>query len=250
MFYTACDFKWGRQGAIDASKESDIIVIVDTLSFSTTVANALNMGVKIYPCALGDDPSELSNKYDAEIAVGRLEVPANGSFSLSPLTYKNVEENTKVVLPALNGGTCCKFAQSKSNIVLIGTLVNARAIASYIMLLLDRMDKLPLISVIACGERYKETNADGELRFAIEDYLGAGAIINELELEKTTEAILCEMAFKYSKDILRDMIWNCESGVELRDIGFGDDVKLASQLNSIDVVPALKGDSIERNLMK
>jgi len=250
MCKTKCEFTWGRNGAIEASGMSNIVVIVDTLSFSTTVAYAVNMGATIYPLALGDDPSDLSSKYNAEIAVGRRDVPAKGRFSLSPLTFNNIAENTKVVLPALNGGTCCKLANKNNAIVLIGALVNAEAITKYIMSFIEANRSHFTISIVACGERFKEPNSDGEIRFAIEDYLGAGAIIAGLKMNKTSEALVCEGAFVQNQKSLDRIIWECESGVELRDIGFGDDVKLASQLNSIDVVPALKGDSIERNLMK
>ncbi len=239
-----CKFNWGRDGAIEASEDNDYVVIVDTLSFSTTVAYATTNSVRVYPQALGDDTTELSKKYDAEIAVGRLCVPEKGRFSLSPLTYNSIEKNTKVVLPALNGGTCCKLAQENSAKVIVGALVNAKAVANHIMTYIAESDNSINISVIACGERFKEPNMDGEIRFAIEDYLGAGAIISELEIEKTPEAIVCEGAFKSSKNILNKLIWECESGIELREIGFGDDVVFASKLNSINVVPILLDDVI------
>ncbi|MFH2049834.1 MAG: 2-phosphosulfolactate phosphatase [bacterium] len=238
-----CDFYWGRAGAIRASENSEIVVIVDTLSFSTTVAYAVKKGAVIYPLALGDDTSELSEKYNAEIAVSRKEVPDKGRFSLSPFTYDSIEKNTKVVLPALNGGTCCKLAQGKSNTVLIGALVNAQAIADYLMTLSTK-SKCLSVSVVACGERFKESNNDGGIRFAIEDYLGAGAIISMLDTCKTPEAKVCEGAFKHNQITLERLIWDCESGVALREIGFGEDVKFASKLNSIEVVPILKGDTI------
>jgi len=245
-----CRLGWGRNGAIEASKNSDIVIVVDTLSFSTTVAYAVSMGAVIYPCALGDDPSELCENYNAEIAVGRLDVPSKGRFSLSPLTFKNIELSTKVVLPALNGGTCCKLAQKNSAKVIIGSLINAKAVSRHIMSHIDDTIESITITVIACGERFKKPTPDGEIRFAIEDYLGAGAIISELKMNKTPEAMACEGAFIHNQKSLDKLIWECESGVELRDIGFGDDVKFASQINSIEVVPMFSGDSIIDNKIK
>lgn len=242
-----CKFYWGREGAIEASKNNDIVVIVDTLSFSTTVTYAVSTGAVIYPCALGDDPSELCEMYNAEIAVGRLDVPVKGKYSLSPFTFDKVKKGTSIVLPALNGGTCCKLAQKNSAKVIIGSLINAKAVAGHIMTFMENNSN---ISVIACSERFKELTLDGEIRFAIEDYLGAGAIISELKMNKMPESMVCEGAFVHNQKSLEKLIWECESGIELRDIGFGDDVKFASQLNSIDVVPMLSGDSIIENKIK
>jgi len=242
-----CDFYWSRAGAIRASENSEIVVIVDTLSFSTTVAYAVKKGAVIYPLVLGDDPTDLRNKYNAEVAVHRTDVPSHGKYSLSPLTYFNIEKGTKVVLPALNGGTCCKLAQGKSNTVLIGALVNAQSIGRHIMSLLNKSNVSNSVSVIACGERFKKSNSEGELRFAIEDYLGAGSIISELNINKTPEAKVCEGAYKHNQVNLERLIWDCESGVELRDIGFGDDVKFASHLNTIEAVPVLIDNNI-RNI--
>lgn len=242
-----CDFHWGRSGAIRASENSEIVVIVDVLSFSTTVAYAVKQGAFIYPLALGDDPTDLIKKYIAEAAVPRMDVPDKGRFSLSPLTYMGIEKNTRVVLPALNGGTCCKLAQGNSNTILIGALVNAQSIGRHIMSLLNKSNVVKTITVVACGERFKRLNSDGGIRFAIEDYLGAGAILSWLNSNKTPEAEVCEEALKHNQVNLERVIWDCESSGELREIGFGDDVKLASQLNAFEVVPVMVNNHIIEN---
>ena len=53
------------------------------------------------------------------------------------------------------------------------------------------------VTILACGERWKQPNEDGELRFAIEDYLGAGAILSALPaaLARSPEARVCQGAF-------------------------------------------------------
>jgi 2-phosphosulfolactate phosphatase len=55
--------------------------------------------------------------------------------------------------------------------LLVGALLNARAVAAAVARLLAETDLS--VTVLACGERWKEPNEDGELRFAIEDYLEA-----------------------------------------------------------------------------
>lgn len=41
--------EWGQRGAREASGRGDIIIIVDVLSFSSTVVTALDYGAEIFP---------------------------------------------------------------------------------------------------------------------------------------------------------------------------------------------------------
>src|SRR5689334_9619168 len=45
-----CRLDWGRHGARAAAERQDILVIVDTLSFSTAVVTAVQRGGLVYPC--------------------------------------------------------------------------------------------------------------------------------------------------------------------------------------------------------
>jgi phosphosulfolactate phosphohydrolase-like enzyme len=53
------------------------------------------------------------------------------------------------------------------------------------------------VTVIACGERWNIPSEDGELRMALEDYLGAGAILSYLPYEKSPEARACVKVHSY-----------------------------------------------------
>jgi len=63
-----------------------------------------------------------------------------------------------------------------------------------------------------------------------------------LQQEKSPEARVCEGAFLYVKDEIEQVMWECESGRELREKGFGVDVQHAAQLNVYDSVPFMHGD--------
>lgn len=84
---------------------------------------------------------------------------------------------------------------------------------------------------MACGERW----SDGALRFALEDYLGAGAILSALRLEGAgelePEASVCAAAFDASRDHLERHIQECPSGLELRKLGKADDLAHCAQLD-------------------
>jgi 2-phosphosulfolactate phosphatase len=63
MFYMQkpyrCRFDWGRRGTRQAAERGDILVIVDTLSFSTTTVTALHRGGIIYPCSSHEEDPAL-----------------------------------------------------------------------------------------------------------------------------------------------------------------------------------------------
>jgi 2-phosphosulfolactate phosphatase len=86
------------------------------------------------------------------------------------------------------------------------------------------------VAVIAAGERWP----DGGLRPAIEDLLGAGAIIAALEGRQTPEA-----------EGLERLLTGCLSGQELVHRGLRGDVRMAAELDAGDSVPILRNGAFE-----
>src|SRR5205823_5770038 len=109
----------------------------------------------------------------------------------------------------------------------IGCLLNASAAAEAVSRYLAGHGN---VTILACGERWQEPGYNEDLRFAIEDSLGAGAVLAGLEAEKSPEARVCEAAFRGCRDALRELLWHCGSGRELRERGFPGDVEHAAQL--------------------
>jgi 2-phosphosulfolactate phosphatase len=159
-------------------------VVVDTLTFSTAVATALHHGVLIYPC-LPEDKERRAQEIGATIAVQRTDVPQRGRFSLSPETYFTAGSGTKVILDSPNGAACCLLG-SAAPYVLVGSLVNARAVATFVGDCLSDTN-LP-VTLLSCGERWLTPSSGEELRFAVEHHLGAGAILSCLDFDKSPEA--------------------------------------------------------------
>jgi 2-phosphosulfolactate phosphatase len=125
----------------------------------------------------------------------------------------------------------------------VGTLVNAQAVAGVVSQLLTT--SLLNVTVLACGERWRTPAEEGVLRFALEDYLGAGAILSALPFPQTIEAQACVTTFRAMQDQLEAVLWECESGHELRAIGLGEDVRHAARLNVYDTAPVLRGERLE-----
>lgn len=148
-------------------------------------------------------------------------------LSLSPAPLLTLSAGTRLVLPSPNGAALT--ALSRARWTLTGGLVNAAAVAAVAERLGER------IAVIPAGERWP----NGTLRPALEDQLGAGAIIHHLKGRKSPEAFAAEMVFRSSQNDLCRFLRESISGRELLERGCGEDVEIASQLNVSSRVPVL-----------
>ncbi|NJP38958.1 2-phosphosulfolactate phosphatase, partial [Alkalicoccus luteus] len=233
--------EWGKRGAREAVKRGDVLIIVDVLSFSSTVVSGLNKGAIIYPYPPHLDGKAFASEIEAEYILGRTEASKIGKPTLSPVSFHKKEHmNKRYVLTSLNGAYCTWIA-GEVPALLIGSLLNASAVASIANNIMQETNSN--ITVVPCGERWSDVKEyDDALRPAVEDYLGAGAILSYLPGKKSVEAEVCIGAFTAVKHRLNEMIWDCGSGRELRNRGFSEDVKHCSKLNYYENVPLLKKD--------
>ena len=112
-----------------------------------------------------------------------------------------------------------------------GCLRNAAAVARWIG---DRP-----AAIIPGGERWP----DDSLRFAIEDWLAAGAIVARLPHARSPEADAAAAAFERLRGDLAGVLRASMSGRELIDAAWPDDIDIAVGLDSDDCVPVLEGNA-------
>ena len=212
-----------------AAERGDALVVVDVLSFSTTVAVAVARGVRVHPCPWDRDPRELAELVGGVPGVRREEVLVLGRYSLSPLSFLDATPGVAVVLASPNGATCAALA-GRAAAVFAGALVNASATARAAAAL-----GRP-VTVLACGEC-----AGDSVRFAVEDWLGAGAVLDCFaERDLSVEAEVCRDGFRVVRDRLERLLLDCASGRELLDRGWGDDVRFAACLDRLDLAARLQ----------
>jgi 2-phosphosulfolactate phosphatase len=104
------------------------------------------------------------------------------------------------------------------------------------------------VGVIAAGERWR---ADESLRPALEDHLGAGAIIARLGqsidgARLSPEARSAADLFEAARDDLVARLHDCAGGRELASKGFAADVDVAAALDVSVTVPSLNGGAFSR----
>ena len=120
---------------------------------------------------------------------------------------------------------------------LAGCLRNVDAVAAAAMSYGKR------IAVIPAGERWR---ADGSLRPAYEDWLGAGAIISQLRGRLSVEARAARAAFLDARGELDHLLSACGSAKEHSEQGLAENVVLAGALNVSDCVPLLMEGAYRR----
>jgi len=217
--------EWGAQGIAALAPTSDVVIIVDVMSFSTCVAVAASRGAEVHPWrSHGASAVSHAHAIGAELAGSRRQ----GGYSLSPASLRSIPSGTRLVLPSPNGATLSLATGSTPT--LAGCLRNARSVAHAAMTFGRR------IAVIPAGERWK---ADDALRPAIEDLLGAGAIIQHLEGRLSPEARIAKGAFLEAQRDLATVLRECASGQELVQMGFGGDLALIGEVDSDRVAPHL-----------
>lgn len=231
MTYKQAEFdirvEWGIKGVEELASISDVIILVDVLSFSTSTDIATNNGAIVYPYAWKDQRAvDYAKNIDAELANPNRKTTEG--YSLSPSSLQNIVQNTRLVLPSPNGSTLS--LSTGNTLTLCGCLRNAKAVAEYA----STMGKN--IAVIPAGERWRE---DGTLRPAFEDLLGAGAIVSYLKGKLSPESKAALAVFSSLQERILEELKNCSSGKELIERGFEADVVLASQLNISTCVPVL-----------
>lgn len=128
-------------------------------------------------------------------------------------------------------------------LVLLGCLRNADAVAAAVLAEQQRRGARTSIAVIAAGELAGP--GEPELRFAVEDLLGAGAVVDALSrlgIDHTSPeaAAACE-SFRGLGGAVRHLLTASGSGQELLERGLRDDALAAAQIGADAVAPMLRG---------
>ena len=225
--------EWGPHGLRVLAPVVDTIVIVDVLSFTTSVTIAVAAGAAVLPYRWDDGrEGEFASAQDAQLVdpVRRLDAP-----SLSPSSLVDLEPGSRWVLPSANGSALAFAAiEHGADRVVAASLRNAGAVAQYLA------EIGGTIGVVPAGERWR--GRTGPMRVAIEDLLGAGAVVDSLpgSWVRSPEAAAAGAAYQAATPDLQGALASGASGRELVARGFADDVAVAAACDVSSVVPVLE----------
>ncbi|WMX49133.1 hypothetical protein RGF97_00405 [Streptomyces roseicoloratus] len=92
-------FEWGPTGARQMAQDAACLVVVDVLSFTTSVTVAVEAGTQVFPYAWRDETAvAFARNKAAALAVGRRAATSAAPWSLSPAALRNAP---------FTPGSCC-----------------------------------------------------------------------------------------------------------------------------------------------
>ena len=231
----------------DENLSDRTVVVVDILRTSTTICIALKNGAKeIIPVESVPAAMQLIGNLsrDNTLLCGEREGVVIEGFNLgnSPLEYSEEVIKGKTLVICTTNGSVALTKTKSARVCIVCGFVNVSACVNFI--LEQKRDLL-----IVCAGSNKQ--------FDLEDAVCGGMIVNmlqekiggEMEINDGTEAAV--IIYQKYKDNYLHLLQNCHHGKYLASLGFGEDLKICSQVDSLEVVPlyaksrvALKRDEV------
>jgi len=212
----------GIPGALAAASRKDVVIVVDAIRASTTIVTALAAGIRaVRPVS------------STEECVGELTAGERGGtkipglmFDNSPLVFKSQDGfcGKELVLTTTNGTECIRTSSVGKSDVLIGSLINAKAVAERARDLARKNNQN--ITIVMAGRNNQ---------LAIEDLISASEIVANLS-DCSLKGYIRPV---YRRDFTREFL-ESDSGKNLISLGKKDDVLFCAQKNIYDLVPEYK----------
>ncbi len=216
------------------------VVVIDVLRSSTTIVTALNNGAReIIPVASIESAAKVSGSLFGDVTLrgGERNGKMIEGFNLgnSPTEYTADTVKGKSIIFSTTNGSLAISKGKHAKLLVVTGFVNVSRTAEYIASM--RRD-----FYILC--------AGNQNSFCIEDTVCAGMVLDKVQQllkqnfisgDSANAALLLYKT--YSKSILK-MMQQSEHGKFLQDIGFGNDINICADVDSIPVLPVLHGNMI------
>jgi 2-phosphosulfolactate phosphatase len=212
------------------------LVAIDVLRASTTICQALQAGARgVIPVEQPGEAVEMRAKIGVEDTLlgGERKGLKIENFDLgnSPNEYTVEIVKDKIVILTTTNGTKIYSKAAPSNLKITAGLVNISTVSR-------RVKEAGKDLIIIC--------AGDEGDFSIEDTLCGGMLLHKLigeenmDIDLNDAASLALLLYRTNSRSLKRTIARGEHGRMLANIGFGRDVELAAEIDSIPVLPILK----------
>ncbi|MGC8542908.1 MAG: 2-phosphosulfolactate phosphatase [Vulcanisaeta sp.] len=237
---------WFKDGVIT---NADAYVVVDVLRFSTTVITALDIGFKrVYATSELERAIALARSRKVPL-VAEVEgvKPITADMDNSPSevlelggTYISNGINELVIRSTAGALLTTALARISMN-TYIGSTINASALATELV-----KRGYTVINIVCAGYKAKE--------FAIEDFIGAGAIVHELirastdSVDINEEGIAAYYLYKSLSNTLGKVLTRSKSGSVVLSTGHEKDIDIVNKVNSTNTV-AKTTDMIDNKII-
>ena len=229
------DVVFGPAAMPPAEWHGRVVVVIDVLRASTTIATALANGARtIIPFESAEEAVARSKAFERGevILAGERRMATIPGFDLgnSPREFTRDAVDGKTILFTTSNGTSALVAVQGAREVIVGSFVNFSAVAA--LLRAAARDDVDLALVCAGSDR----------QFALEDAVCAGGLVRALSrqlagatLNDAARAALV-LDRRYAAD-LAALFATAAHGKALTEAGFADDLAMCATLDSHAVVP-------------
>jgi len=238
------DAFFGIGGLTPSDTSGRIVLVIDVLRASTTIATALANGARaVIPLDSTEDVVTRAKAFArSEVRLaGERQMRLVPGFDLgnSPLEFtSDAVEGKTVLLSTTNGTTAIGAIQSPRDVV-IGSYVNFSAVLAMLRAALRGGNDIAIV----CAGREKQ--------FALEDAACAGRYVHHVarRLSNVTlnDAALAGMLIdrRYSDNLLR-LFAASAHGRALSEAGYGDDLVACAAIDSYPVIPIYQDRQITK----
>jgi 2-phosphosulfolactate phosphatase len=226
-------------GFPERNSEERLTIVIDVLRAGTTIAHALHAGARgIIPVESVEEALRRSATLDRDstLLCGERDSMRIDGFDLgnSPAEYVSSAVEGKTLILLTTNGTRALTAAGASKTCLASSFVTLRASAI-------RAAAFEHITIVCAGSSE---------RFAFEDFLCAGMLLEEILRESAKEYVLDDgarlaaEAAQAHRAHLVSAIRATDHARDLDEIGFGADVLLACEVDRFSFVPILRDGRI------
>ena len=238
------DVFFGPHSLTPSEVANRVVVVIDVLRASTTIAVALANGARtVIPLDSSDavvTRAKTFERADVRMAGERKMLPIPGfDFGNSPREFTRQAVEGKTVLMTTTNGTAVIAAIQGARDVIIGSYVNFSAVATVLRTALRGDTDV----AIMCAGR--------EHQFALEDAGCAGRYVYHVtkrmsNVDTNDAAQACVLLDrKYADNVLR-LFDASEHGRALRAAGFGDDLAACAEIDAYPIIPVYQDRQITK----
>jgi len=234
------NLKLCARDAIKTVNGKDVVIVTDVLRFSSSILSAFVNGAKeIIPTKSLGEAFKIRKQHPDYLLAGERGGLKPHGFDLgnSPLEFRESVVKGKTLIFSTTSGTRTLVSVKSNNWVLIGGLLNAQTVGlkTFEIARKENVD----VCIVLSGKKGA---------FSLEDFLGAGAIISSLPINKinlSDAGIASLMAFKQVENSLFETISLGEHARSLAKLGFENDIKFSCMLNCSEIAPIYKDGVIK-----
>lgn len=236
------------EGSHLAASVKGIAIIVDVLRASTTIPVAMNKGIKdFYVAKEVEDTRIASNELDTLLMGERGCLKLQGfDFGNSPTEISQIDQLIKSSASFTSSTGAKRVIEAiGSSLILIGSIINAQAIASRVIDFISA--KIKETKVVIIPAFTEGSILDSELT---EDQIGSLIIAREfnkkgIKLSDELQNEICYLEKLLKTNTIGDLLTKTKHGQKLVKLNFEKDIAFCAKLNQINITPESINDIIQ-----